>query len=965
MMIQKYLLTFVLVFSIFISGLTLYPNKSDALVDGFFEKINSMENFQSSIPHIVIDSNDTVNLSFPSSLDGNSNATTYTGGLTWDTYYSCSSVALANLGTFELKTRVAFDSLGNKYISCYKNDGSIHIGKYTVGEDFFPAISGTAGYHQLVFDSNNVPYVVYRGVYADSWGAIVKKLDDGNWVTVGNINFSSGEVKNLSMVFDSDNNPYVSYVKNSGGIAEVKKFNGISWESVGSLGSVFNGGYLSMDIDSSNVLYVSYSDNTGLIVKKFNGTSWENVGDYPFIGVGTNSFISVDSDNSLYVSYINSSGFNLKKFNGTSWVNLSDPYYSSSEIYNYQLAPFDIDSNGIVYATYISNPSGDKEIIVLKFNTDPTIYSYSGNFVERYGTSGGVSGSRVASISGDIFVNAGSTLTEGQHYSLANKPEGLTSVMTVDSSGETATLTFTGSTVNNLDENDISNLTITFLDGAFVDTAVANNVINYTNSNGIINFSDTTYTFNGTTTLYGSDGAGNNHGTINLYTLDPSNGDILTTIGSLDNNINGMAFHPGTGVLYGVTSNGDYTGSAPYTLFTINPENGELTTLGLTREGLTNNIGFPDIAFREDGTLYGRSGWENNGYYLYTIDITCPGGVCEAVKVGNTSIGTGQGGAIAFDSNDNLYIFEAEEDGFFKINPDDGSIIETKSYSNISSEGRRVMTSAKFDGNGILFASRSNSGLIPSDLVTINVETGEITSTGDNNPVMPFMTALAFKLEEVVITTPTLTTSPSTSINTTSAILNGEVVGNGGEEPTEVGFEYGLTGAYGTSVESIDYDSRTFSYNLTDLVCNTTYHFKAYATNSAGTGEGSDATFTTSSCPLHGSRVIGSSRAVIAQIQNPQSNNIIEQTLTNPNPTITVLNIKRILKLNITGDDVKELQIWLNNHGHPVSLIGPGSKGHETNKFGPLTKKAVILFQKANGLTPDGIVGPKTREKMK
>jgi peptidoglycan hydrolase-like protein with peptidoglycan-binding domain len=57
-----------------------------------------------------------------------------------------------------------------------------------------------------------------------------------------------------------------------------------------------------------------------------------------------------------------------------------------------------------------------------------------------------------------------------------------------------------------------------------------------------------------------------------------------------------------------------------------------------------------------------------------------------------------------------------------------------------------------------------------------------------------------------------------------------------------------------------------------------------------------------------------------------------------------------LLKLGTEGEDVKKLQIKLG-----VDPIG---------KFGPKTETAVKAWQTANGLTPDGIVGPSTWAKL-
>ena len=77
----------------------------------------------------------------------------------------------------------------------------------------------------------------------------------------------------------------------------------------------------------------------------------------------------------------------------------------------------------------------------------------------------------------------------------------------------------------------------------------------------------------------------------------------------------------------------------------------------------------------------------------------------------------------------------------------------------------------------------------------------------------------------------------------------------------------------------------------------------------------------------------------------------------------TNYQFKRILKLGMVGDDVKQLQAWLNNHGFTVANSGAGSSGKETTFFGAATKKALILMQKKYNLSPfPGYTGPVTRK---
>ncbi len=95
---------------------------------------------------------------------------------------------------------------------------------------------------------------------------------------------------------------------------------------------------------------------------------------------------------------------------------------------------------------------------------------------------------------------------------------------------------------------------------------------------------------------------------------------------------------------------------------------------------------------------------------------------------------------------------------------------------------------------------------------------------------------------------PTVTTSTATSITSTSATLDGSVNANG--LSATVTFQYGTTSSYGSTVTATPSpvsgtSSVSVSANVSGLSPNTLYHYRVVATNSAGTSNGSDQTFTT------------------------------------------------------------------------------------------------------------------------
>jgi uncharacterized repeat protein (TIGR01451 family) len=96
---------------------------------------------------------------------------------------------------------------------------------------------------------------------------------------------------------------------------------------------------------------------------------------------------------------------------------------------------------------------------------------------------------------------------------------------------------------------------------------------------------------------------------------------------------------------------------------------------------------------------------------------------------------------------------------------------------------------------------------------------------------------------------PTVTTNPATLVSALGATLNGTVTSDSAS--TTVVFEYGLTTAYGTTVTATQSPvaanaaSVAVSAAITGLAAGTTYHYRVKGTNSTGTANGVDATFTT------------------------------------------------------------------------------------------------------------------------
>ena len=220
----------------------------------------------------------------------------------------------------------------------------------------------------------------------------------------------------------------------------------------------------------------------------------------------------------------------------------------------------------------------------------------------------------------------------------------------------------------------------------------------------------------------------------------------------------------------------------------------------------------------------------------------------------------------------------------------------------------------------------------------------------------------------VSVSTPTVTASSTTATTTTTITLNANITATGNEDATARGFEYGTTIAYGaTTTDSGTYGIGEFSTYISSLTCNTTYHYRAYASNSAGVGRSDDASFTTASCPVE-----DESEEVVPERSRHVSSTLINRTAnlaryTQPSTQVqATVPVGRAFARNIESgtvhEDVRLLQRFLNEQGFFIAKEGPGAVGHETNVFGEKTKAALVRFQLVHDIRPAlGYFGPLTR----
>lgn len=132
---------------------------------------------------------------------------------------------------------------------------------------------------------------------------------------------------------------------------------------------------------------------------------------------------------------------------------------------------------------------------------------------------------------------------------------------------------------------------------------------------------------------------------------------------------------------------------------------------------------------------------------------------------------------------------------------------------------------------------------------------------------------------------------------------------------------------------------------------------------SSGGGGGGGGSVTKTVTPVSTSSI--DILALLAQLDAllGQQNNISNIQIQN-SVSVGKTQFYRDLYVGITGEDVLQLQKFLNNNGYIIAVVGPGSVGNESTYFGNLTQQALSRWQLANSLPNTGYFGPMSRGKI-
>ena len=263
------------------------------------------------------------------------------------------------------------------------------------------------------------------------------------------------------------------------------------------------------------------------------------------------------------------------------------------------------------------------------------------------------------------------------------------------------------------------------------------------------------------------------------------------------------------------------------------------------------------------------------------------------------SSGTAYGNALTFTANNGIFSPVVVTDPIandYALNITAGGSIIGDGGSPITERGVCWSTTANPTIANSKLAAGAGTGLFTCQLTLLNNSTYYLKAYATNINGTYYGNQVVFNT--LPLNVPSLTTTAATGVTFSAATLGGNVTNNGGSAVTARGV------CYSTTLNPTIADDKTlngsgtgaFTSNLSGLTASTTYHVRAYATNSTGTGYGLDQTFTTAAPPITAPTVTTTTVTAITSTDAVSGGNVTSDGgatvtargvcySTNPNPT--------------------------------------------------------------------------------
>ena len=196
---------------------------------------------------------------------------------TWEQMGSISTSCSVSAGGMDLASN------GDVYVAYSGQSDNGYAFKWD-GSQWTPIGSAFSSVEtHIVLDNNDLPYLVARDV-SQGYKGVVFKLENDSWVPVSGTGIYVPDAEyacHQELVFDSNNTPYISYADYmTSNTLKVRKFENGEWVAVGSgIDNLYF--YQSMALDDNDMPYLAYCayPSYQLRAVRFNGSDFESLGD--------------------------------------------------------------------------------------------------------------------------------------------------------------------------------------------------------------------------------------------------------------------------------------------------------------------------------------------------------------------------------------------------------------------------------------------------------------------------------------------------------------------------------------------------------------------------------------------------------------------------------------------------------------------------------------------------------------